>query len=106
MSGKHGKGNIPWLLLLGGFTAIYTAGQFQWYGQTVLGLIPVLDGKEIIELAGNIAMGELPSEPFYRAPLYPMLLSMFYRLQLPQESVLYAARLLNGAFHLVSTFLV
>lgn len=106
MSGKHGKGNIPWLLLLGGFTAIYTAGQFQWYGQTVLGLIPVLDGKEIIELAGNIAMGELPSEPFYRAPLYPMLLSMFYRLQLPQESVLYAARLLNGALHLVSTFLV
>ncbi len=106
MSGKHGKGNLPWLLLLVGFTAIYIAGHFQWYGQTVLGMIPVLDGKEIIELAGNMASGELPSELFYRAPLYPALLSIFYRLQLPQESIVYAARLLNGAFHIVSTFLV
>lgn len=106
MSVKHGKENPPWLLLLVAFTAIYTLGHFQWYGQTALGMTPVLDGKEIIELSRNIAMGELPSEPFYRAPLYPTLLSILYQFSLPKESVVHAIRLLNGVFHLVSTILV
>lgn len=42
-----------------------------------LGLSPVLDARENLAWAERIAAGELPAEPFYRALLYPALLSLF-----------------------------
>lgn len=41
-----------------------------------LGLSPVLDARENLVWAERIAAGELPPEPFYRALLYPALLSV------------------------------
>lgn len=61
-----------WLLIL---TATYTLGHALWYWQTPMGQFPVLDGLENLNLADRIASGNLASEPFYRAMLYPTLLA-------------------------------
>ena len=62
-------------LAVGGLIALYALAYLLWYSATPLGLYPVLDGREQLALAGAIARGELPHEPFYRAPLYPALLA-------------------------------
>lgn len=61
-----------WVFLL---VAVYAAAHALWYSQTALGQSPALDGLENLQLAGEIARGELPAEPFYRAMLYPALLA-------------------------------
>src|SRR5690606_32489802 len=62
-----------WLLLL---VAAYATAHELWYSQTALGQSPALDGLENLQLAGQIARGELPVEPFYRAMLYPATLAL------------------------------
>ncbi len=94
------------LLLLLVVSGLYMAGFFFWYSGTPLGLVPVLDGRENLLLASQMADGSLPVEPFYRAPLYPFLLSLPLRLGFPTDALPFIARLLNGYFHLLSTALV
>ncbi len=61
-----------WVLIV---VSAYTLGQALWYWQTPLGQAPVLDGRENLQIAAQIAEGALPDEPFYRAMLYPALLA-------------------------------
>ena len=84
----------------------YTAGFLLWYSATPLGLYPVLDGREILVLAAHIASGELPSEPFYRAALYPALVSLFGEAGVAPLDLAVIARLLNGLLHLLNVLLV
>jgi len=65
------------------------------YGQTALGESPALDNRQTLLLAQQMAAGDLPAEPFHRAPLYPYLLSLFLSAGLPFESLAVAARGLN-----------
>lgn len=94
------------LLVGSGAVLVYAAGFVLWYSGTPLGLFPVLDGREMLALALAIASGELPAEPFYRAPLYPAVLSLLVEAGVPLRELPFVARLLNGALHLVSTGLV
>lgn len=86
--------------------AIYTVGFLLWYSATSLGLAPMLDGREQLELATRIASGHLPHEPFYRAPLYPALVACLIKAGVGAQHLPFAARLLNGGLHLLSTALV
>lgn len=65
----------------------------------VLFLYPVLDARENLALAGEIAGGTLADEPFYRAMLYPWLLSLF-----PAALVPWAALVLGVGCHLINSF--
>jgi len=85
-------------LLLFGLAALYMLLHFGWYSTTPPGLAPVLDGKENITIAGDIARGELESGPFYRAMLYPALLSLGAGAGEAWLPLL--ARALNGIAHL------
>lgn len=87
-------------LLLGGMVVLYQAAFHAWYGGTLLGRYPVLDGREILLLAEAMAQGTLPPEPFYRAPLYSGLLALFFKMGLGEEGVIWMARLINLAAHL------
>lgn len=85
---------------------LYGAAHLAWYGTTPLGGFPVLDGREILELAKNIAAGTLPAEPFYRAPLYPAVIALLIKLGVTEAFLPDAARLLNLLAHVVSATLV
>lgn len=93
-------------LLLSGAVLVYTAGFVLWYSATPLGLYPVLDGREMVALAHAIAEGTLPREPFYRAPVYPAVLAGLLEAGWPARELPFAARLLNGALHLLASALV
>lgn len=94
------------LALVLGLSGLYLTGFFLWYGGTPLGLRPVLDGQENLQLAAQMAHGTLAAEPFYRAPLYPFLLSLPLRLGLPMEMLPAVARLFNALCQLLSVGLV
>jgi len=89
-----------------GITLAYTFAHLAWYGTTPMGAFPVLDGREILDLAGHIANGTVPPEPFYRAPLYSALLALISKLGAPPSFLPDAARLLNLLAHCISTVLV
>lgn len=95
-----------WVLLVGGAVTVYAVGFLLWYSATPLGLYPVLDGREMLALAGAMADGSLPREPLFRAPLYPALLAGLLRLGVAPPDLAFAARMLNGLLHLASTALV
>ncbi|WP_309399928.1 hypothetical protein [Cerasicoccus maritimus] len=92
------------LILLLGF--LYAVGYCLWYAGTPMGAHPVLDGKENLQLAWSIADGALPREPMYRAPLYPLMLSLGVGLGLPEALWPDFARLINLSSWLVSLWLV
>ncbi len=94
------------LFVVAGLAAVYFMAFNLWYGGTSLGLNPVLDGRETILLAQDIASGNLPAEPFYRAPLYAALLTPFAALDFDYVSIALAARMLNGLCHITSTILI
>ena len=73
---------------------------------TPLGQVEVLDGREIIAWANVLARGEWPGEPFFRAPLYPLLLAAALKLGVPETNVLLTAQLLNLFAHVLSAWLV
>lgn len=93
---------MSWRLLLGGAMLLYGGGFVLWYSTTPLGLYPVLDGREMLDLARRIAGGELAREPFYRAPLYPALLALPLTLGLDPQHLPLVARLLNLVLHATS----
>ncbi len=62
--------------------------------------MPVLDEREILQLAQQIASGHLPAEAFYRAPLYPALLALPLWAGLEPGLLPLLARALNGCLHL------
>lgn len=64
-----------------------------WFAETPLGQVAVLDGREQLELAHALASGTMVQEPFYRAPGYAYLLSVF--LHLGWTDLLVAARFVN-----------
>ena len=104
---EAGKAREPhFALILFGLTLLYTVGYFAWYGGTVLGLQAVLDTREILYLAQLVARGEFPGEFFYRAPLFPAVLTGLLKAGVPSTSLLFAVRCLNGICHLLSTMLV
>ncbi|MEM7542887.1 MAG: hypothetical protein AAF384_15070 [Pseudomonadota bacterium] len=76
------------------------------YSLSVLGLYPVLDGREILALSERMATGSLAGEPFYRAPFYPAILSTFLIAGVPFEDLPLAARCFNFLLHLLSTVLI
>ena len=86
--------------------AVYTGGFLLWYSSTALGLAPVLDGREQLELATRIAHGTLAHEPYYRAALYPALVAWLIKAGVVAQQLPFAARILNGSLHLLSTVLV
>lgn len=93
-------------LVLALAAVVYVCGFALWYSTTPLGLAPVLDGKENLELARTWAEDGIPAEPFYRAPLYPAILTLFIVAGAPIDDLPLLARALNGLAHLVSALLV
>ena len=69
----RGRLRIPLLFLLLAFVnGIFVLD----YLGDALGQVPVLDGRENLALAEQIGRGQLSTEPFYRAMLYPWVLSI------------------------------
>jgi 4-amino-4-deoxy-L-arabinose transferase-like glycosyltransferase len=93
-------------LALLGLALIYALGHLAWYGATPMGGFPVLDGREIIDMAKAMAANELPAEPFYRAPLYPAVLALLLALGWPESGLPDAARIVNLLAHLASVLMV
>ncbi len=89
-----------------GAIVIYCLGYLAWYSTTALGRYPVLDEREVLNLARLIATGELPAEAFYRAPLFSGLLALPLWLGSDPADLPLLARALNFGLHLTSTFLV
>ena len=86
--------------------AVYTCGFMLWYSATALGLAPMLDGREQLELATRIANGSLPHEPYYRAALFPALVAWLLKLGVSAQHLPFAVRMLDGGLHLLSSALV
>ena len=96
----------PLPLLFAGVIAIYVTGFLAWYSLTPLGRYPVLDDREILALARQIAERTLPLEAFYRAPLYSALLAIPLVLGLTPTNLVMVARVFNALCHLATTYLV
>lgn len=70
-----------------------------------LGMSPVMDARENLALAGDFADGDWPESPFYRAMLYPLLLSL--PLAFGWEGAFpWAASVLGLGFHFLNAWLV
>ncbi|WP_309382468.1 hypothetical protein [Cerasicoccus frondis] len=101
--GRRSLKLIPLILIFG---CVYAVAYCFWYAGTPMGAHPVLDGKENLQLAWSIADGALPNEPFYRAPLYPLVISLGMGLGLPEPMWPDFARFINLAAWLISIWLV
>lgn len=77
-----------------------------FFWQTPLGMTPVLDGAENIRLAEEIFQGTLPKEPFYRAILYPVSLSIFRFIGFSNQELPALASILGLFLHLLNAWLV
>lgn len=95
-----------WLLWPVLIALAYGAACLFSYWQTPLGRFPVLDERENLDLAAQIAAGSLPAEPFYRAMGYPLLLALFPALGTPPDLLPLVATAFGLALHLVNTLLV
>jgi hypothetical protein len=82
---------------------LYGFGYLVWYLATPLGQAPQLDGKENLALAGQIAAGTLPHEPFYRAMLYPLALAVLRWIGLSDTQIPQAAALAGLLCHFAAT---
>jgi hypothetical protein len=85
---------------------LYGGLHLTWYWQTPFGQVPVLDERENLDLAGLIAGGRLPAEPFYRAPGYPLFLSTGFFLGLPSGLMPFAATAAGLLLHGASAYIV
>src|SRR5215207_2710462 len=92
-----------WLVVLLLLTGAYAVGYLVWFLGTPLGSVPVLDGRENLILARQIAEGTLPAEPFFRAMLYPAVISVAAAQGLDESDLLLTAGGLGLFFHLVTT---
>ncbi|HTB80956.1 MAG TPA: hypothetical protein VK717_08725 [Opitutaceae bacterium] len=84
----------------------YGCGQLNWYLDTPLGRVPVLDEHENLALAETIFHGTLPAEPFYRAPGYALALAGLRWLGVPAAGLFSAALLLGVVLHALNALLV
>jgi len=84
----------------------YGLWHLAWYWQTPLGQSPVLDERENLDLAAQIARGTLPPEPFYRAMLYPLILAVPFALGVPETLIPHMATLVGVLLHLMGTLFV
>ena len=84
----------------------YALACLSFYRATPLGQVALLDAREQQVLARQISTERLPSEPYYRAPLWAGVLSIFYRLGMNDDGVLLAGQLTNIALHLLATLAI
>lgn len=99
----HGRAALLMALL----AAVYGLCYLLWFWQTPLGQAPVLDGQENLLLANKMAHGLMPHEPFFRAMLYPAVLSVLYRLRISDSATMMIAVGLMGLIcHAVTTLLL
>ncbi len=96
--------SAPLLLLFA--VGLYVTAYVVEFLASPSGRFPMLDAAEHLELARQIAAGTLPAEPFFRAMLYPGLLSLFLRVGVSVDSLPIVASVLGVAFHLGSTLCV
>lgn len=82
-------------------SSVYLVAALLWFSGTPLGQVPVVDSHQQVALARLIADGQIPAEPFHRAPLYPALLSLAGFAGGGETGIYLWARLLN----IVSVFL-
>lgn len=71
-----------------------------------MGQVAQLDAREQQVMAKQMANGTLPAEPFYRAPLWAGVLSIFYRLGMTDEDTLAAGQALNLILHALAAWAV
>ncbi|MGA8889952.1 MAG: hypothetical protein WB493_00190 [Anaeromyxobacteraceae bacterium] len=88
--------------LVGGYTLLHLLATWA----TPLGSVPVLDAAENVGIARMLADGTFPSEPYYRAMLYPAVLAAMLRAGVPVASLPVAGGLLGLACHVITTLLV
>lgn len=101
---SRGANRLP-VLLFGGLLLVYCSGHLAWYSLTALGRQPVLDEREMLELAARIAQGGLPAEAFYRAPLYAAILALPLLAGIEPALLPLLARVFNGVLHLLTAWL-
>lgn len=77
----------------------YGLGHLNWYLDTPLGRVPVLDERENLDLAASIASHTLAAEPFYRAPGYALVLACLRWTVAPAGGLFAAALLLGVLLH-------
>jgi len=87
------------VLLAAVIALIYAGGHLTWYLGTPLGRVPVLDEHENLTLANAIFNGDLPAEPFYRAPGYPLVLAGLRALGVSASALFPAALALGVLLH-------
>ena len=85
---------------------LYGGAHLAWYWATPLGGSAVLDERENLQLAAQIAGDRLPAEPFYRAMGYPLLLAGLHAAGLVSETAPYGATALGLLLHVLNTLLV
>ena len=88
------------------FALAYACGHLNWYLDTPLGHVPVLDERENIDLAEAIFGGALPAEPFYRAPGYALALAALRALGVAASGLFPAALALGAVLHALNAGLV
>lgn len=99
----HDPAATPWLRWVLLATILFTVAYLPAYWATPLGQAPQVDAKENLALAEQIASGEVPREPMYRAMLYPWLLSHFLNVGVPPEWMPFVASLFGAFCHIAAT---
>jgi hypothetical protein len=95
---------VPIMIALVALT--YAGGHLDWYRQTPLGQIPVVDEQENLMLGEMIVRGELAPEPFYRAMGYPLMLAALRGLGAETNGLFRAALVLGILLHAANAALV
>jgi 4-amino-4-deoxy-L-arabinose transferase-like glycosyltransferase len=95
---------LPAVIALVAFA--YAGGHLAWYRETPLGQVPVMDEQENLMLGEMIVRGELPTEPFYRAMGYPLMLAALRVLGVPTSSLFSAALVLGMLLHALNAAFV
>jgi hypothetical protein len=85
--------------------AIYSSIHALGYVWSPLGMAPQLDAREQIALAQQIAGGTL-TEPFYRAPGYPLLLALWLKAGVEVSALPLLAAFMNVLLHALGVWCV
>lgn len=85
---------------------IYAVGHLDWFLNTPLGRVPVLDARESLQFGNAIADGTLPPEPFYRAPGYALMVALLRFISVPPRGLFAALLSLGAVFHLINAALI
>lgn len=93
------------IFLAAAIGGIYAFGHLSWFLGTPLGRVPVLDAREGIAFANAIVSGQIPAEPFYRAPGYALLLAAVRTCGISAGALFGTALTLGALFHAVNAAL-